>query len=105
MRLPSICLLIVSLLSSTLAVSPRRVRGPGFFRPGRISSPLEDFQTDGAAVPFVGCDAVEFTGCVAQASGVEFGVVNATVYDLVRDDTLLATARVMGDGEIVVTHT
>ncbi|GFF70590.1 ankyrin repeat protein [Aspergillus lentulus] len=35
--------------------------------------------------------------------GVEFGVVNVTVYNLVQDDTLLATARVMGD-EIVVTH-
>ncbi|GFF38188.1 aspergillopepsin-2 [Aspergillus udagawae] len=65
---------------------------------------VEDFQSNGAAVPFVGFDAVEFTGCVAEAAGVEFGVVNATVYDLVQDDTLLATARVMGDEEIVVTH-
>ncbi|KAF9884893.1 hypothetical protein FE257_000960 [Aspergillus nanangensis] len=65
---------------------------------------VENLKSDEAAVPFVEFNKVKFTGCVAKAAGDQFGVANATVYDLVIGDEVMTMVSVIGDKEMVVTR-
>lgn len=43
---------------------------------------VEDFQSENNLVPFTGFNSIQFGGCVAEAAGVEYGLEDATIYQL-----------------------
>lgn len=65
---------------------------------------VEDFQSGDRLVPFAGFDRVQFGSCGAQAAGIEYGLENATVYELMQDGEMLAHVQVVNTSEVVVTR-
>ncbi|KAL2823229.1 peptidase A4 family-domain-containing protein [Aspergillus cavernicola] len=64
---------------------------------------MEDYTTAGDMVPLVGFGNVTFEDCMAQSSaGGMYGLANATIYELVVDETVAAGVEVLGINNIVV---
>jgi hypothetical protein len=64
---------------------------------------MENFDSDGEAVPFVAFGLVQFEKCAAYADGVGYGLENATIYELVKDEVVVAGVKVV-NGDMVVTR-
>lgn len=56
-------------------------------------------------MPFSGFNDVQFDGCFANAGEIYYGVDKATLYDLVRDEEVLATSRAVNASELVISRT
>ncbi|KAA8641657.1 hypothetical protein EYZ11_012640 [Aspergillus tanneri] len=65
---------------------------------------VEDFHSGGNPVPFVKFDRVWFEGCATYADGDKYGLGNATVYELMQDNVMIADVRVVDADKMVVTH-
>ena len=66
---------------------------------------VEDFKTAGNEVSFSEFNDVQFDGCFAKAGEIYYGVDKATLYDLVRDEEVLATSRAVNASELVISRT
>ncbi|KAL4961053.1 A4/G1 family peptidase [Aspergillus stella-maris] len=59
---------------------------------------VENFQSGGEPVPFVGFDEVHFTGCQAEAEDVSVGLEKARIYELVLEEKVVAEVDMDGEG-------
>ncbi|KAL2833177.1 peptidase A4 family-domain-containing protein [Aspergillus pseudoustus] len=64
---------------------------------------VESHPSEGGTVPFVGFGEVAFQGCTAASSrGESVGLANATVYEMVIDDVVVASVEALDDRTMAI---
>ncbi|GAB1193275.1 hypothetical protein APSETT444_002478 [Aspergillus pseudonomiae] len=62
---------------------------------------VENFDSDGAPAPLVSFDPIRFEKCAAYVGGVGHGLENATVYELVKNNVVVAGVKVVQDDMVI----
>jgi len=67
---------------------------------------VEDFEQNGALVPFTNFGTVVFTGATAgTSSGGSVGIAGATLIDIKQNGKVLTSSSTSGTSQVTVKHT